>query len=98
LTPIYIDAGKTLRLAKKKADEKDFNAAIQLYNKAIVAVPTSNEARISATIALFTAGGIENNKHAVELLEGIKLQKEDLKRISAVIPQEYYQYLEPVKR
>ena len=98
LSPGYVVAAKKMHAAQAAYQARDYHGAVQLYRDVLEAVPSSKAARIGAAEAIFSNSDKEDDEVGLTLLQGITLDKEGWSRITRVMPTEYQQRFEDVKR
>ncbi len=98
LLPHYLRVAGMAKQAEHAYAQKDFQKSIQLYDQALELEPTANAVRISEAEVVFADGDSSNDEKGMSLLQGITLDKSAWARISAVLPPDYVQYFEDVKK
>lgn len=98
LVPTYIVASKNLNAAGKAYASQDYNEALKLYIKVLDTVPSSKTARIGAAETIFSNDKKDDDEFGLILLEEVKLDKYEWKRISKVIPTKYQGLFGKVKK
>ncbi len=96
--PGYFSAAKKMHAAKIAYQSGNYDESIQLYRAVLEAEPTSSTARIGAAEAIFSNSDRSIDSIALTLLTGISLDENDWARIKRVMPAEYQQYFETVKK
>jgi len=94
--PQNIIAGRQLCSARKMFERGDFKQAADSYKDVVSRVPGSSEAHLGATEAYFSIHTQETDQKALDLLRDIKLDKYDVKRLSEVMPEKYWDYFKAI--
>lgn len=92
LSPAYVYASKNLKTADLAVKNMDYENAIELYLKVLETVPSSKDAKIGISVAIFSNGDTEDDEAAFYYLQDVTLHSSDWERISAVMPAEYEEY------
>ncbi len=98
LLPEYLVASKKMSAAKIAYQNGNYADSIQLYRYVLETVPSSKIARIGAAEAIFSNNDKSDDAVGLSLLGGITLDKNTWSRITRVMPVEYQQYFNDVKK
>ncbi len=103
LLPTYFTASRKLRQAeaiyKDLNNFGNYNEAIKLYLQVIKAVPDSKAAKIGVAEAIFSSRvSIDDKKVGLLFIEDIEFNKSSWERITKVMPTEFQQYFQDIKK
>ncbi|MBZ0185711.1 MAG: hypothetical protein K8F91_05610 [Candidatus Obscuribacterales bacterium] len=87
--PQYLDAARNLRRGENLYADNRLIEALIAYGRALHAVPSSENVRVSAAIALFKYGGELPCELAMVYLTGIDLSERKWQEITEVMPPKY---------
>ncbi len=98
LLPEYLNAAKKMHAARIAFGEGNYDEAILWYRDVLETVPTSKKALIGAAEALFSNSDKSDDEIGLALLGDVTLDKYAWARIQKVMPADYQQYFENVKK
>jgi Tfp pilus assembly protein PilF len=82
-------ASKVIKTGHKAYNNRQYTEAIKHYEDVLAIVPSSKEAKISLAEVYFTEGKPTDIQKGLSYLQGIDLDKSDMKRLRNVIPKQY---------
>lgn len=90
--PQNIAAGRQVRSAEKMFKSGEYKQAANSYQDILSHFPASEEARLGAAESCFAMKSPESNEKALSYLRGLELSEYDVKRLSKVMPEGYWDY------
>ena len=94
LVPPYWDAARELHRGEQQMKLGDRGGAEATFSKILQRFPTSKSTRMNMAVLLFSSPSEVDNQKAVGILDDVRLQKDDWKRLSAVMPAKYRSQLQ----
>jgi hypothetical protein len=98
LVPPYLGAYASMRLAESALEKGDRAAAETQFLNVLRAFPTSTSARIEIAIMLLADPVGARQQSGLDYLAGIKLDKYQWRRVSAVLPERFQDRFQTVKK
>jgi len=98
LVPPYLGAYSSMRLAESALEKGDRAAAEAQLLDVLRAFPTSKSARIEIAIVLLADPAEARQQAGLDYLAGLKLDKYQWRRVSAVLPERFQDRFQTVKK
>jgi hypothetical protein len=95
--PPYYRAGTLLNRAETLAEHGDHKSAADFFLRALEIAPSSKRVRIGLAFSYFKSSDPEDHKKALNVLEGVTIEKDDWQKLSAVMPASYRHLFTGVK-
>jgi hypothetical protein len=89
LLPSLYGAARLLHKAERATSEIDTRLAENLLLDVLRSAPSSARARIDLAILYFRTSSETDQRKALDLLSGLKINEDNWRRISAVLPDKY---------
>ena len=96
--PPYYRAASLLQRAETFAEHGQQKNAVEFFANALELTPSSKRARIGLAVSYFRSPDEEDHKKALEVLQGLTLEKDDWQKLAAVMPAEYRRFFTNVKK
>lgn len=95
--PRYFVASQELKSGHNAYKNSQYVEAIKFYESVLAKVSTSKEAKISLAEVYFAKGNSSDIDKGISYLQGVSLDKYDLKRLAKTMPKEYQQEFEKLE-
>jgi hypothetical protein len=98
LLPSLYGAARLLHKAERATSEIDTRLAENLLLDVLRSAPSSARARIDLAILYFRTSSETDQRKALDLLSGLKINEDNWRRISAVLPDKYRSLFQSEKK
>ena len=89
IIPPYFAAAANLKRGEDFLNQRNYSEAIMSFKKAVDQVPSSVEAKVLISIAIFSDNDLGNDMDGIYYLQYVYLDDSDWTKVSAVMPEEY---------
>jgi hypothetical protein len=96
--PTQMRALGNLWLAEAANSKGNYSLAVSHFRDVLGKVPSSREAKIGLSIALFSSRSSKDAEEALDVLEGLTISQYEWERLARVMPIEYQKYFDEVKK
>lgn len=96
--PQYFSASKNLKTGEKYLDQNDYSQAITSLEKVLGTVPSAKKAKILLAITYFSNDDQTDDENGLYYLQDITIDDSDWQKISKVMPSEYQELFETIKK
>ncbi len=96
--PPFYRAAALMQRAEVLAQQAQDKSAVEFYTKALEIAPSSKRARIGLAVSYFRSADNADHEKAMDVLQGITLDKDEYRRLVDAMPVDYQRYFTEVKK
>lgn len=96
--PRYFSASKNLKTGEEYLNQNNYSQAITSLEKVLETIPSAKKAKILLAITYFSNGDPADDENGLYYLQDITIDDSDWQKISNVMPSEYQELFETIKK